>query len=86
MQNGHTTTKLTVSLPTDLARFLEYYQKAHKLESRSAVIAKSLQQLRDAELAAAYRAHAEEWQEDLDKDFWDSAAVGDGIDEKESKW
>jgi Arc/MetJ-type ribon-helix-helix transcriptional regulator len=86
MQSSNTTAKFTVSLPADLARFLEHYQKTHKLESRSAVIAKSLQQLRDAELAVAYRAHAEEWQEDPDKDFWDSAAVGDGIDEKESKW
>lgn len=86
MKNSNTTTKLTVSLPTDLARFLEQYQQTHKLESRSAVIAKSLQHLRDMELAAAYRAHAEEWQQNPDKDFWDRAAVSDGIDEKESQW
>ncbi len=86
MQNNTTTTKLTVSLPADLARFLEHYQQTHKLASRSAVIAKSLRQLRDAELAAAYRTHAEAWQQDPEKDFWDSAAVSDGIDEKESQW
>jgi hypothetical protein len=86
MQNSNTTTKLTVSLSAELARFLEHYQQTHKLESRSAVIAKSLQHLRDTELAAAYCAHAEEWQNNPDKDFWDHAAVSDGIDGKESKW
>ncbi|MGL4609654.1 MAG: antitoxin [Trueperaceae bacterium] len=71
--NGNAVTKFTVSIPSELARLLESYQKSHDLGSRSAVIAKGLEQLREAELAAAYRTHATEWQEEPDKDFWDKA-------------
>lgn len=81
-----TATKFSISLPAELARFLEDYQKEHGLGSRSEVIAKGLETLRKAELANAYREHAEDWQTDPDRDFWDRAAVADGLDTDESRW
>jgi Arc/MetJ-type ribon-helix-helix transcriptional regulator len=80
-----TTSKFSVSLPAELASFLEQYQKEHG-GSRSEVIAKGLTKLREAELEKAYRAHTEEWQNDPDRDFWDAAAIDDGLDANESPW
>ena len=79
MQLRSTATKWTVSLPAELARFVENYQKTHDLESRSEVIAESLRALQEAELAKAYREHAEDWKTDPDREFWDSAALDDGL-------
>ena len=59
---------------------MERYQKTHALESRSEVIAQGLRQLQEAELALAYQAHALEWAKDSDAEFWDRAAVDDGIE------
>jgi Arc/MetJ-type ribon-helix-helix transcriptional regulator len=86
MPTDNTTSKFTVSVPPDLAKFIEQYQKSHHIASRSEVIAKGLQSLRDAELAAAYRDHAKAWQKDPERDFWDQAAIADGIDSEEPKW
>jgi Arc/MetJ-type ribon-helix-helix transcriptional regulator len=82
----NTVSKFSISIPADLAKFVEQYQASHGLENRSEVIARGLQSLRDAELAAAYRAHAEAWSKNPEKDFWDKAAVDDGLDTEESKW
>ena len=73
MQKSMNTVRFTVSLPPDLAIFIEQYQKNHAIQNRSQVIASSLRAFQEAELAAAYRAHALEWQTDPDKDFWDAA-------------
>lgn len=81
MQRSTTAAKWTVSLPADLARFVERYQQTHALESRSEVIAQSLRTLQEAELAQAYRDHAAEWQSDPEREFWDSAGVADGLEE-----
>lgn len=86
MPVDNTVSKFTVSVPSDLAKFLEQYQKNHKIASRSEVIARGLQSLRDTELATAYRNHAKAWQKDPEHTFWDEAAVADGIDGEESKW
>lgn len=73
--------KWTVSLPADLARFVERYQQTHALESRSEVIAQSLRTLQEAELAQAYRNHAAECKSDPEREFWDSAGIADGLEE-----
>jgi Arc/MetJ-type ribon-helix-helix transcriptional regulator len=80
MTQRTTVAKVTVSIPPDLMGFLERYQKSHALESRSEVIARGLRQLQAAELAHAYQAHALEWAKDPDAEFWDTAALDDGIE------
>lgn len=86
MPIDNTTSKFTVSVPSGLAKFIEQYQKNHQIASRSEVIARGLQSLRDAELAAAYQDHAKAWQKDSEREFWDRAALDDGIDDEESRW
>ena len=71
--------KFSVSIPAELASFLEVYQQTHNV-SRSDAVARGLQRLRDDELAKAYKAHAEAWAQDSEKDFWDQAAVDDSLD------
>ena len=85
MNANRTAFKFSISIPADLTTFLEQYQKSHKV-SRSEVIAEALIKLREQELADAYKQHAEDWQDDPDKDFWDTAAVDDGLDSSESGW
>jgi Arc/MetJ-type ribon-helix-helix transcriptional regulator len=79
MTQKMTTAKVTISIPPDLVAFLERYQKTHQLESRSEVIARGLRQLQETELAAAYQAHALEWAQDPEAEFWDKAALEDGL-------
>jgi Arc/MetJ-type ribon-helix-helix transcriptional regulator len=86
MNIRNTVAKFSVSIPAELANFLEDYQKEHKLSSRSEVISISLEKLREAELGKAYREHAKDWQSDSDQAFWDSAAADDGISTDESGW
>lgn len=79
MNKRATAAKFSVSIPAELAHFLEVYQQTHDV-SRSDAVARGLQKLRDTELAEAYKAHAEEWAHEPDRDFWDRAAVDDGLD------
>lgn len=79
MTQKMTATKVTISIPPDLVTFLERYQKMHQLQSRSEVIARGLRQLQEAELTAAYQAHALEWADDPEAEFWDTAALEDGL-------
>jgi predicted transcriptional regulator len=79
MQKSMTVSKWTISLPPDLARFVEQFQHDHDL-SRSEVIAQSLRVLQEVELAIAYQAHAQE--NDPDREFWDTAALDDGLEER----
>ena len=64
--------KLSVSLPGELAGFVENYRKKRKL-NRSQVFAEAVKLLRNRELEAAYRAASAE----LDPE-WESAAA-DGL-------
>ena len=86
MATRSTTAKFSVSIPAELVSFLERYQRERGLSSRSEVITKGLEALRKTELANAYREHAEAWQTDPDRDFWDAAAVADGPDADGSRW
>ena len=79
------TVALSVSIPAELASFVEAYRKEHGLGSRSEVIVKGLEKLREEALEDAHKAHAAAWREVPDRDFWDVAAVDDGPD-TESEW
>ena len=52
--------RMTISLPPDAAHYLEQYQQAHHLSSRSEAVLKAVQALRDQQLAADYAALARE--------------------------
>jgi len=85
MNEHPTASKFSISIPADLTTFLAQYQKDHGI-SRSEAIAKALEKLREQELANAYKEHAEDWQNDPDREFWDAAAIDDGLDSEESHW
>ena len=85
MSEYTTAFKFSVSIPARLSSFVERYQQEHGV-SRSEVIARGLERLYDEELASAYREHAEAWEEDPDRAFWDAAAVDDGLDDGKAGW
>lgn len=85
MSMRNTAAKFSVSIPAELARFVDGYQQEHGL-SRSEVISMGLEKLREAALADAYRDEAKVRQEGGDVDFWDTAAVDDGLNGEESPW
>ena len=71
--------KFSVSVASDLAQFAEHYRHTHNLHSRSEVIARALQRLREDELALEYRAAGAEWLASEDAALWDRT-VGDGLE------
>ena len=71
--------KLSISVPSDLIRFAESYRLQHHLDSRSQVIAKALERLREDELAREYREAGAEWLASTDAALWDQT-VGDGLE------
>lgn len=60
------TEKVSISLPADLAEFVEQYKTAHACKSRSQVIGTAVGLLRRRELEQAYRAAAQEQDTDFD--------------------
>ncbi|MDZ7802339.1 MAG: antitoxin [Trueperaceae bacterium] len=46
--------KISVSVPSSLARFLEEYRDAHELRTKSSVVERALKVLRERELEQAY--------------------------------
>lgn len=58
--------KLSVSLPADDVRFLDYYVTRHDLESRSAAIQDAMKALRDLDLQDEYEAA---WSEQEDPEI-----------------
>ena len=55
-----TTQRMTISLPPDAARYLEQYQQANHLSSRSEAVLKAIQALRTQQLAEEYTALSRE--------------------------
>lgn len=47
-------TRISATLPPELTTFLDEYQQAHRLDSRSAALADAVRALRERELLAAY--------------------------------
>lgn len=85
MSTRNTASKFSISIPADLASFVDGYQQEHGL-SRSEVISKGLEKLRDTVLADAYRREAEDRLIDDDREFWDRAAIDDGLGDEDSRW
>lgn len=85
MSKSLTSSKYSVSIPSDLDSFVEAYRKEHGM-SRSEVIAKGLKKLKEDALAQAYKDHAKDPKEQADAAFWDEAAVDDGIGLEEVDW
>ena len=68
--------KLSVSLPRELAGFVENYRKKRGLKSRSQVFEEAIKLLRNRELEAAYR----EANSEIDE-VWDNA-ISDGLSDE----
>jgi antitoxin ParD1/3/4 len=68
--------ELSVSLPRELAGFVENYRKKRGLKSRSQVFEEAIKLLRNRELEAAYR----EANSEIDE-VWDNA-ISDGLSDE----
>jgi Arc/MetJ-type ribon-helix-helix transcriptional regulator len=71
--------KLSVSLPEEDVEFLDTYAREHGADSRSTVLRKAVEMLRNAQLAGAYEDAWASWASSSDSDVWD-AATADGLD------
>ena len=69
--------KLSVSVRAPLVRFLEAYKDRHDLKTRSLVVERALEALREKELESAYASAAAEVDE-----AWESTAA-DGLSDEE---
>jgi metal-responsive CopG/Arc/MetJ family transcriptional regulator len=58
--------KLSISLPQTLCEFIEHYHAEYKLGSRSEVIARALELLREQALESAYQQANREYDSNLD--------------------
>ena len=65
--NSELNQKISVSLPPNLVKYTERYQKETGLSSRSEVIVEAIKALREKELAAAYEAWAEDYKRNPEK-------------------
>ncbi len=72
-------TKLSLSLPAELAGFVESYRKRRGLRSRSQVFEEALKLLRSRDLESAYR-QASEADAETNR-AWD-VTVADGLDDE----
>jgi Arc/MetJ-type ribon-helix-helix transcriptional regulator len=64
---------------SELAEFLDGYQKQHQVSSRSEVIARAIKLLRERELGRAYYEAGLEWSESEDAKLWEKTS-GDGLE------
>ncbi len=72
--------KVSVSLAVEDVEFLDAYARAQALPSRSAALHEAIRQLRRSELADAYAAAWQEWDESGEAAVWETATA-DGLDE-----
>lgn len=72
--------KLSVTVETELYRFLERYQSQYQLSTKSEVVERALELLRKLELERAYTEAAEEWETNPDASLWENAA-NDGLEQ-----
>ncbi|MDR1386214.1 MAG: ribbon-helix-helix domain-containing protein [Propionibacteriaceae bacterium] len=70
--------RLSVSLPERDVVFLDEYASRTDLESRSAVLRRAIEELRDEVLKADYLAAFSEWDESGEAVLWDVVS-GDGL-------
>ncbi len=73
-------TRFSISVSREIARFVETYQQKNDVKSRSEVIERALKLLREKELQQAYYEAGQEWLAGEDADLWESTSA-DGIAE-----
>lgn len=71
--------KLSVSLPPTDVEFVDQYLAEHGERSRSAVMRKALELLREQAIGEMYDVAWRQWVEDGEDKIWD-LAVGDGLE------
>ena len=71
--------KLSVSLPPSDVEFVDQYRAAHGEASRSAVLRRAIERLREEELVEAYKIAGKDWEDSGDAALWD-VTVGDGLE------
>ncbi len=72
--------KVSVSLAVEDVEFLDAYARAQALPSRSAALHEAIRHLRRSELAEAYAAAWQEWDESGEAVVWETTTA-DGLDE-----
>ncbi|WP_337867862.1 hypothetical protein [Meiothermus sp.] len=77
-------TKLSVSVDSQLAQFIERYQAAHGMPTKSEVVERALSLLQKNELRRQYTEAYQEWLESGEAEVWE-VTVGDGLDEPAPK-
>ncbi len=70
--------KISISLPEEWLRYLEEYRRHHGAETRSEVVVRALQALREAELADGYRQMARDYAQEADE--WVDSGLGETLD------
>lgn len=72
--------KVSISARVDeaLIQYLDSYQQAHAIKSRSEVLEQAIKALRERELSRQYALAMAEWDASGDADLWDQTA-GDGL-------
>ncbi len=69
---------ITVMLSEDDVEFLDRFATAHHLESRSAVVGRAIQLLREPELVPLYAEAWDEWASNGEAEVWE-VVTGDGV-------
>ena len=69
--------KLSISLPDEDVEFVDDYASRRGMASRSSVLHKAIDLLRESELESAYESAFDEWEESSDARLWETA-TGDG--------
>jgi Arc/MetJ-type ribon-helix-helix transcriptional regulator len=70
--------KMSISLPDEDVEFVDQYANRRGMTSRSSVLHKAIDLLRESELESAYQAAFDEWQDGSDARLWDKT-TGDGL-------
>ncbi|MBF6594018.1 MAG: type II toxin-antitoxin system ParD family antitoxin [Thermaceae bacterium] len=71
-------TKLSVSVDSRLAHFINTYQTDHDVPTKSEVVERALELLQSQELKRQYAQAYQEWEESGEAQVWD-VTVGDGL-------
>ncbi len=71
-------TKLSVSVDSRLARFIDTYQTDHDVSTKSKVVEQALELLQNQELQRQYAEAYQEWEESGEAEVWE-VTVGDGL-------
>jgi Arc/MetJ-type ribon-helix-helix transcriptional regulator len=69
---------MSISLPDEDVEFVDDYASRRGLSSRSSVLHKAIDLLRESELESAYDSAFAEWDASEDADLWDRV-TGDGL-------